>query len=122
MEQKFGENTLIKGDAVDFVYAGIGGVDAIQNCIDFIHLNPTKKAIVVTTDFAQNDLNLTGEALDASNKKFLVTEDVAEYQNKVKETSKSEVYKKFVFEKLMPAEIALSLIGNLYVGFILQTF
>ena len=56
--------------------------------------------------------------MDASNKNFLGTEDVAEYQNKVKETSKSEVYKKFVFEKLMPAEIALSFIGNLYVGFI----
>ena len=83
----------------------------------YIYTQP-QKAIVVTTDFAQYDLNSTGEALDASNKNFLVTEDVAEYQNKVKETSKSEVYKKFVFEKLMPAEIALSLIGNLYVGFI----
>ena len=55
MEQKFGENTLSEFDAVDFVFAGIGGVDAIQNCIDFIHLNSTKKAIVVTTDFAQYD-------------------------------------------------------------------
>ena len=54
--------------------------------------------------------------MDASNKNFLGTEDVAEYQNKVKETSKSEMYKKFVFEKLMPAEIASSLIGNLYAG------
>ena len=54
--------------------------------------------------------------MDASNKNFLGTEDLAEYQIKVKETSKSEVYKKFVFEKLMPAEIASSLIGNLYVG------
>ena len=54
--------------------------------------------------------------MDASNKNFLGTEDLAEYQIKVKETSKSEVYKKFVFKKLMPAEIASSLIGNLYVG------
>ena len=58
----------------------------------YIYTQP-QKAIVVTTDFAQNDLNLSGEALDASNKKILVTEDVAEYQNKVKEISKSEVYK-----------------------------
>ena len=40
-EQKFGENTLSEFDVVDFVFACIGGVDAIQNCIDFIQLNPT---------------------------------------------------------------------------------
>jgi hydroxymethylglutaryl-CoA synthase len=48
MEQKFGENTLSECDVVDFTFACIGGVDAMQNCIDFVRLNPTKKAIVVT--------------------------------------------------------------------------
>ena len=43
-EQKFGENTLSEFDVVDFVFACIGGVDAIQNCIDIIHLNPTTKS------------------------------------------------------------------------------
>jgi hydroxymethylglutaryl-CoA synthase len=33
----------------------------MQNCIDFVTLNPTKKAVVVTTDFAKYDLNSTGE-------------------------------------------------------------
>jgi 3-hydroxy-3-methylglutaryl CoA synthase len=61
MEQKFGEDTLSKCDVVDFTFACIGGVDALQNCIDFVQLNPTKKAIVVTTDFAKYDLNSTGE-------------------------------------------------------------
>lgn len=61
MEQKFGENTLSECDVVDFTFACIGGVDALQNCIDFVTLNPTKKAIVVTTDFAKYDLNSTGE-------------------------------------------------------------
>ena len=61
MEQKFGENTLSECDVVDFTFACIGGVDAMQNCIDFIRLNPTKKAIVVATDFAKYDLNSTGE-------------------------------------------------------------
>jgi hydroxymethylglutaryl-CoA synthase len=61
MEQKFGENTLSECDVVDFTFACIGGVDAIQNCIDFVTLNPSKKAIVVTTDFAKYDLNSTGE-------------------------------------------------------------
>lgn len=61
MEQKFGENILSECDVVDFTFACIGGVDALQNCIDFVTLNPTKKAIVVTTDFAKYDLNSTGE-------------------------------------------------------------
>jgi hydroxymethylglutaryl-CoA synthase len=244
MEQKFGENTLSGCDVVDFTFACIGGVDAMQNCIDFVTLNPTKKAIVVTTDFAKYDLNSTGEytqgagalamlitsnpkiiafennwatstkgvfdffkpyrtvsktaitgnstndpwfenleseveihkeqpvfdgqysnqcymdrtkdayfsfkklknttetvydswksivmhlpyafqgrrmlseiyALDASNTTISGNEDASEYQNKLKEISKSDAYKEFVNEKLMPAEIASSIIGNLYTG------
>lgn len=61
MEQKFGENRLSECDVVDFTFACIGGVDALQNCVDFVMANPTKKAIVVTTDFAKYDLNSTGE-------------------------------------------------------------
>ncbi|MCL6462503.1 MAG: hydroxymethylglutaryl-CoA synthase [Flavobacterium micromati] len=244
MEQKFGENILSECDVVDFLFACIGGVDALQNCIDFIHLNPTKKVIVVTTDVAKYNLKSTGEytqgagalamlitanpriiafennwatstkgvfdffkpyrtipkteitgnsanepwfenleseieihkdqpvfdgqysnqcymdrtreayfsfkklknskqtvyeswksivmhlpyafqgrrmlseiyALDASNKTISGKETVSEYQNKLKEISKSDTYKQFVNEKLMPAEIASSLIGNLYTG------
>lgn len=244
MEQKFGENSLSECDVVDFTFACIGGVDALQNCIDFITLNPTKKAIVVTTDFAKYDLNSTGEytqgagalamlvtsnpriitfenlwatstkgvfdffkpyrtlskeaitgnatnepwfdnleneieihkdqpvfdgqysnqcymdrtrnayfsfkklkntsetiyaswesivmhlpyafqgrrmlseiyALDAENPILSGNETPEEYQNKLKEISKSEAYKNFVTEKLQPAEIASSIIGNLYTG------
>ncbi|MFV8324552.1 hydroxymethylglutaryl-CoA synthase family protein [Flavobacterium sp. ZS1P14] len=244
MEQKFGENTLSECDVVDFTFACIGGVDALQNCIDFIKLNPTKKAIVVTTDFAKYDLNSTGEytqgagalamlvtsnpriiafdnnwatstkgvfdffkpfrtlpkaeitgnknneswfdnleteieihkdqpvfdgqysnqcymdrtrnayfslkklkntsetiynswesiimhlpyafqgrrmlseiyALDAESKIISGNENASEYQTKLKEISKSEEYQRFVNEKLMPAELASSLIGNLYTG------
>ena len=244
MEQKFGENILAECDVVDFTFACIGGVDAMQNCIDFVKLNPTKKAIVVTTDLAKYDLNSTGEytqgagavamlissnpkiiafennwatstkgvfdffkpyrtvskeaitgnleneswfenleaeieihkeqpvfdgqysnqcymdrtrdayfsfkklkqteatiyntwesiimhlpyafqgrrmlseiyTLDADDKTITGQEDTQEYQNKLKETSKSEEYKNFVTKKLMPAELASSLIGNLYTG------
>ncbi|HEX9153138.1 MAG TPA: hydroxymethylglutaryl-CoA synthase [Flavobacterium sp.] len=244
MEQKFGENTLSECDVVDFTFACIGGVDALQNCLDFIKLNPTKKAIVVTTDFAKYDLNSTGEytqgagalamlvtsnpriiafdnnwatstkgvfdffkpfrtlskaeitgnknneswfdnleteieihkdqpvfdgqysnqcymdrtrnayfslkklkntsetiynswesiimhlpyafqgrrmlseiyALDAESKTISGNENASEYQTKLKEISKSEEYQRFVSEKLMPAELASSLIGNLYTG------
>lgn len=244
MEEKFGADSLAKCDAVDFTFACIGGVDALQNCLDFIRLNPDKKAIVVTTDIAKYDLNSTGEytqgagalamlvtsnpkiiafennwatntkglfdffkpyrtiskseitgnsnnepwfenleneikihkeqpvfdgqysnqcymdrtrnayfsfkklkktnetiydswksiimhlpyafqgrrmlseiyALDATAKILSGNEDASEYQNKLKEISKSEEYKSFVSEKLLPAELASSLIGNLYTG------
>lgn len=250
MEQKFGEDTLAECDVVDFTFACIGGVDAMQNCLDFIKLNPTKKAVVVTTDFAKYDLNSTGEytqgagalamlitanpriiafenhwatntkgvfdffkpfrtiskeaitgnennenwfenleaeieihkdqpvfdgqysnqcymdrtrnayfsfkklketsttlynswnsiimhlpysfqgrrmlseiyALDAENSIISGEETPTEYQNKLKETSKTEAYKNFVQEKLMPAELASSLIGNLYTGSIFMGF
>ena len=244
MEQKFGENSLAECDAVDFTFACIGGVDALQNCLDFVRLNPDKKAIVVTTDIAKYDLNSTGEytqgagalamlvtsspriiafdnnwtvstkgvfdffkpyhhlskeaitgnknneswfgnleseieihkdqpvfdgqysnqcytdrtrdayfalknlknseeslyttwekiimhlpyafqgrrmlpeiyALDAHKKILSGNEDASEFQNKLKELSKTEAYKAFVAKKLQPAELASSLIGNLYTG------
>ncbi|MGO4817371.1 hydroxymethylglutaryl-CoA synthase family protein [Flavobacterium sp. W22_SRS_FP1] len=244
MEQKFGENCLSECDVVDFTFACIGGVDAMQNCIDYIKLNPTKKAIVVTTDLAKYDLNSTGEytqgagalatlitanpriiafdnnwatstkgvfdffkpsrtiskkaitgkdtnepwfdnleseieihkeqpvfdgqysnqcymertrnayfsfkklkqtnetiynswksiimhlpyafqgrrmlseiyALDSETKIIIGNEDATEYQNKLKAISKSDEYINFVAEKLVPAELASSLIGNLYTG------
>ena len=250
MEQKFGENTLSECDVVDFTFACIGGVDAMQNCIDFVRLNPTKKAIVVTTDIAKYDLNSTGEytqgagaiallitsnpriiafdtnwatstkgvfdffkpyrtlskeaitgnsnnenwfdnleaeieihkdqpvfdgqysnqcymdrtrnayfsfknnanastsvydswksiimhlpysfqgrrmlseiyALDHENQIISGNEDALEYQNKLKEISKSEEYRNFVTDKLQPAEIASSIIGNLYTGSIFMGF
>jgi len=244
MEEKFGENILSECDAVDFTFACIGGVDALQNCLDFIRLNPDKKAIVVTADIAKYDLNSTGEytqgagalamlitsspriiafdnnwavstkgvfdffkpyhhlskkeitgnndnepwlgnleseieihkdqpvfdgqysnqcytdrtrdayfslknlknteaslygsweniimhlpyafqgrrmlpeiyALDSNRKILSGDEDAAEYQTKLKELSKTEAYKAFVVKKLQPAELASSLIGNLYTG------
>ena len=250
MEQKFGDGILENCDVVDFTFACIGGVDALQNCLDFVRLNPTKKAIVVTTDFAKYDLNSTGEytqgagalamlvaanpkiitfenewaistkgvfdffkpyrtiskeaitgnnenkawfdnleaeieihkdqpvfdgqysnqcymdrtrnayfafkkllnttetlyttwesiimhlpysfqgrrmlseiyALDAANPILTGNESTADYQNKLKEVSKSDEYRAFVNQKLQPAEIASSLIGNLYTGSIFMGF
>lgn len=244
MEEKFGTDSLSECDAVDFTFACIGGVDALQNCLDFIRLNPDKKAIVVTTDIAKYDLNSTGEytqgagalamlvtsnpkiiafdqnwatntkglfdffkpyrtiskseitgnssnepwfenleseieihkeqpvfdgqysnqcymdrtrnayfsfkklknseetiydswesiimhlpysfqgrrmlseiyILDVKNKILSGNENASEYQNKLKEVSKSEEYRSFVNQKLLPAELASSLIGNLYTG------
>lgn len=61
LEKQFGNGSMEHCDTVDFTFACIGGVDALHNCIDFIRLNPNKKAIVVTTDFAKYDLNSSGE-------------------------------------------------------------
>lgn len=244
MEQKFGENCLTHCDVVDFTFACIGGVDAMQNCLDFVRMNPDQKAIVVTTDIAKYDLESTGEytqgagatallisahpriiafdtnwatsskgvfdffkpyrslskkeitgndqneswlgqleaeieihkdqpvfdgqysnqcymdrtkaayfafkskagisdclynrwsqiimhlpyafqgrrmlseifALDATEPLLSGTEAAGDYQNKLKEVSKSEAYKQFVVEKLQDAEQASSIIGNLYTG------
>lgn len=250
IEQKFGQNVLENCDVVDFTFACIGGVDALQNCLDFIKLNPNKKAIVVTTDFAKYDLNSTGEytqgagavamllcanpriiafenhwatstkgvfdffkpyrtlskkqltgnnnndswfdhleneieihkqqpvfdgqysnqcymdrtknayflfkkltnssntvyqnwhsiimhlpysfqgrrmmteifVLDGANASDIATLTALDYQNKLKEVSKSVAYQEFVSSKLQPAEIASSLIGNLYTGSIFMGF
>jgi hydroxymethylglutaryl-CoA synthase len=49
-------------------------------------------------------------------------ENASEYQNKIKEISKTEEYRNFVADKLQAAEIASSLIGNLYTGSIFMGF
>ncbi|MEZ4854482.1 hydroxymethylglutaryl-CoA synthase family protein [Flavobacterium sp.] len=61
LEQEFGPRALKHCDALDMTFACIGGVDALQNCLDYVRLHPNKKAIVVTTDNAKYDLNSTGE-------------------------------------------------------------
>lgn len=61
LEQQFGEGTLRYCDTLDMTFACIGAVDALHATLDFIRLNPTKKAIVVATDNAKYDLNSTGE-------------------------------------------------------------
>ncbi len=61
IEQQLGHGALKHCDTLDMTFACIGAVDALQTSLDFIRLNPTKKAIVVATDTAKYDLNSTGE-------------------------------------------------------------
>jgi hydroxymethylglutaryl-CoA synthase len=61
LEQQFGDGTLRNCDTLDMTFACIGAVDALQTTLDFIRLNPTKKAIIIATDNAKYDLNSTGE-------------------------------------------------------------
>ena len=61
-------------------------------------------------------------ALDASTKTISEHDNPDDYQSKLKEISKSDDYKNFVIKKLQPAELASSLIGNLYTGSIFMGF
>ena len=59
--KKFGERCLKNCDIADLTFACIGGVDALQNTIDWISRNPGKKAIVVSSDLSKYELNSSGE-------------------------------------------------------------
>ena len=61
LESQLGARSFAHCDTVDFTFACIGGVDALQSGVDYIRLNPTEKAIVITTDIAKYDLASTGE-------------------------------------------------------------
>ncbi len=61
LEQKLGVGNFNNCDTLDMTFACIGAIDALQTTLDFIRLNPNKKAIVVATDNAKYDLNSTGE-------------------------------------------------------------
>lgn len=61
LETDFGQRCFKNCDVVDMTFACIGGVDALQTCLDFVRLNPNKKAIVVASDYAKYELASTGE-------------------------------------------------------------
>jgi hydroxymethylglutaryl-CoA synthase len=61
LQQKPGMESIAHWDTVDFTFACIGAVDALQACLDYIRLNPEHQAIVVATDFAKYDLRSPGE-------------------------------------------------------------
>ena len=88
----------------------------IKNTAETVY--DTWESIVMHLPYAFQGRRMLSEiyALDASNKIISGEENATEYQNKLKEVSKSETYRDFVSQKLQPAEIASSLIGNLYTG------
>jgi hydroxymethylglutaryl-CoA synthase len=55
------KNNLRNCDVLDATFACIGGVDLLQNSLDFVRVNPTKKAIVIAGDYAKYALNSSGE-------------------------------------------------------------
>jgi hydroxymethylglutaryl-CoA synthase len=82
------------------------------------------KSIIMHLPYSFQGRRMLSEiyCLDHDNKIISGNEDASEYQNKLKEISKSEEYRNFVNEKLQPAELASSLIGNLYTGSIFMGF
>ncbi|MFV0171886.1 hydroxymethylglutaryl-CoA synthase [Empedobacter falsenii] len=61
LENQFGERPFKHTDVVDMTFACVGGVDALHNSIDYVRVNPAKKAIVIAADYAKYGLESTGE-------------------------------------------------------------
>ncbi|WP_291066263.1 MULTISPECIES: hydroxymethylglutaryl-CoA synthase family protein [unclassified Empedobacter] len=61
LANQFGERPFRHTDVVDMTFACVGGVDAMHNSIDYVRVNPAKKAIVIAADYAKYGLESTGE-------------------------------------------------------------
>ncbi|MCA6067563.1 hydroxymethylglutaryl-CoA synthase [Chryseobacterium sp. RG1] len=61
LEAEFGERCFINCDVVDMTFACIGAVDALHNSLDFVRVNPDKKAVVIASDYAKYELASSGE-------------------------------------------------------------
>jgi len=61
VEQEFGERVFAHTDVVDMTFACIGAVDVLQNALDYVRVNPERKAVVIASDFAKYDLESPGE-------------------------------------------------------------
>lgn len=81
---RFGNDCWLNCDVVDLTFACIGGVDALENTVDWVRGGPERIGIVVSTDIAQYDLGSTGEytqgagavaVLVRQNPRLLVLED-----------------------------------------------
>jgi hydroxymethylglutaryl-CoA synthase len=66
LADKYGERCFKYTDILDMVFACIGAVDALQSTLDFIRVNPTKKAIVIAADYAKYELASSGEYTQGS--------------------------------------------------------
>lgn len=85
LKDQYGERCFKNCDVVDMTFACIGAVDALQNCLDYVHANPNKKAVVIASDYAKYELASSGEytqgggavaVLISNNPKLLEIENV----------------------------------------------
>lgn len=58
---KYGIDCFQNCDVVDMTFACIGGVDAMQNTLDWVRGDENRIGIVVTSDFAKYELSSSGE-------------------------------------------------------------
>lgn len=61
LSEKYGTRSFKNCDVVDLTFACIGGVDALQNALDYVRVNPNKKAVVIASDYAKYELSSGGE-------------------------------------------------------------
>nr|WP_315029449.1 hydroxymethylglutaryl-CoA synthase [uncultured Chryseobacterium sp.] len=61
LETEFGARSFKNCDVVDMTFACVGGVDALHNALDFVRVNPDKKAVVISSDYAKYELASSGE-------------------------------------------------------------
>lgn len=61
LEKEFGDRCFRNCDVVDMTFACIGAVDALHNSLDFVRVNPDKKAVVIASDYAKYELASSGE-------------------------------------------------------------
>ncbi|WP_294199484.1 MULTISPECIES: hydroxymethylglutaryl-CoA synthase family protein [Chryseobacterium] len=61
LEPEFGARVFRNCDVVDMTFACIGAVDALHNSLDFVRVNPDKKAVVIASDYAKYELASSGE-------------------------------------------------------------
>lgn len=61
LSEQYGERSFKNCDILDMTFACVGAVDALHNCLDYIRVNPNKKAIVIASDYAKYELASSGE-------------------------------------------------------------
>ncbi|TXI90228.1 MAG: hydroxymethylglutaryl-CoA synthase family protein [Chryseobacterium sp.] len=61
LEEEFGTRCFRNCDVLDMTFACVGGVDALHNALDFVKVNPDKKAVVIASDYAKYELASSGE-------------------------------------------------------------
>lgn len=61
LEEEFGARSFKNCDVLDMTFACVGAVDALHNALDFVRVNPDKKAVVIASDYAKYELASSGE-------------------------------------------------------------
>ena len=61
LSEAFGTRCLKNCDVVDLTFACIGAVDALENALDWVRVDASRKAIIIAADVAKYDLGSSGE-------------------------------------------------------------